>query len=156
MIRTRKHNIKKKSLNEYNFLDLFRDLQRGGPRPKKDKAHIIKIQPIPKTANVCKIYSDGQHVYSQVRFRKGDIIEICPVRTISRSAVFDYDMKQLIFEVEKDLVYVIPFGYCQFYDIKDDNNILPNCDYIWDPNRQVIVITAKTDILPGSKLILEI
>lgn len=131
-----KHNIKKNALNEYNFLDLFRDLQRGAPRPKKDKACIVRIQPIPKTANICKIYSDGQHVYSQIRFHKGDIIEICPVRHISRLAVFDYDMKQLIFEVEKDSVYVIPFGYCQFYDIKDENNnIIPNCDYIWDPNR---------------------
>lgn len=148
-------STKGRHINEYNFLDLFRDLRRGVPRPKKDKSVIVGIHAVPKTANVCKIYSDGEHVYANTRFFKNDIIEICPVRAVSRSAVFDYDMKQIIFEVEKDNVYVIPFGYCQFYDVKDENNN-PNCDYIWDPNRRVIVITALSDIVPGSKLILNI
>jgi hypothetical protein len=32
----------------------------------------------------------------------------------------------------------------------------PNCDYIWDPNQNVIVITALRTIRKGSKLILNI
>lgn len=137
------------------MLDLFRTIQNG-ERDPKDKSVIKGITGIPNDANICKVCSDGNSVYANKTFYTNDIIEICPVKVVSKSVLFDRDLRQIVFEVEKDTTYVIPFGYCQYYDMSSETAEEPNCDYIWDPNQNVIVITALHTIRKGSKLILNI
>ena len=135
-------------LNEYSFAYLFSNVR------KPTKESIKKVNMIPKDANVCRIYSDGSFVYANSVFYTGDIVEVCPVQEISKSALYDSDVRRIVFEVVKNEQYVIPFGYCQFYALSDEYNE-PNCEYIWDPNTKVIVIKALTKISKTDKLVLK-
>ena len=114
---------------------------------------------IPSDANICKVYSDGKSVYTQRKFYKGDIIEICPCREISKQSLYTSDIRKLVFEVVPNEQYVIPMGYCQYYDISQNSSSLVlggNCEYIWDPNRLVIVIKATKNIAKNEKLVLNL
>lgn len=126
---------------------------------KRDKKSVKKIDMIPSDANICKVYSDGKSVYAQRKFYKGDIIEICPCREISKQSLYTSDIRKLVFEVVPNEQYVIPMGYCQYYDISQNSSSLVlggNCEYIWDPNRLVIVIKATKNIAKNEKLILNL
>lgn len=110
---------------------------------------------IPTNANVCKIVSDGKSVYSATTFYPDDIIEVCPTRTIDKSSLYSKDMRDMVFEVVPNKEWVLPFGYCQYYDIpriKEE----PNCTFIWDPVARVVVIKALTKIPKYAKLVLQI
>ena len=143
---TKKH---KKELNEYSLAGLFKTYTK---EPTKEA--VKKINIIPNNANICKVYSDGQYVYANSKFYPGDIIEICPTREVMKSALYDNDVRQIVFEVIKNEQFVIPFGYCQYYELGNEN-VLPNCDYLWDPNTKVIVIKASANLNKGDKLILK-
>ena len=110
---------------------------------------------IPTNVNQCKIYTDGYSVYANSKFYANDIIEICPTKRIDKSSLYSRDVRDIIFEVIPNEYYVIPFGYCQYYDIKNGHNT-PNCDYLWDPISQTIVIKAITKINKYDKLILNL
>lgn len=145
---------KQQHINEYSFAALLKELNGVEYRRNSDKKSIKKIRMIPKNVNVCKIYSDGQHVYAATKFYTGDIVEICPARSVTKSALYDQDVRKLVFEVNKDHTYVIPFGYCQYYDLADETNVA-NVDYVWDPNMNTIIIKAIKNLNIGDKLILE-
>lgn len=147
----RKETVKnKKHINEYSFAALFKAYKK-----EPNKEAVKKINMIPDNVNICKVYSDGQYVYANSTFYAGDIVEICPTMEISKSALYDIDVRKIVFEVKQNEQYVIPFGYCQYYDLCTDT-ILPNCTYIWDPNMKVIVIKASMKIEKGTKLVLNI
>jgi hypothetical protein len=110
---------------------------------------------IPRNANQCKILSDGRSIYTGVAMFPGDIIEICPTKQIDKSALYSKDMRDIVFEVERNEKYVIPFGYCQYYDIADEKHPA-NCDYIWDPNTNTIVIKALLRLPKDTKLYLNL
>lgn len=141
-------------INEYSFAALLRELNNQEPLKEPNKAAVKKIHMIPKNVNVCKIYSDGQHVYAATKFYAGDIVEICPAKSVSKSALYDHDVRKLVFEVNKDHTYVIPFGYCQYYDLADEQHSA-NVDYVWDPNMNTVVIKAITNLNIGDKLVLQ-
>jgi len=119
----------------------------------KDK--IVKINMIPTNANVCKIVSDGKSVYSAVKFYPGDIIEVCPARNINKDALYSKDMREIVFEVVPHEKWVLPFGYCQYYDTAGYGNDA-NCEYTWDADNHVIVIRATEQIPKHSKLVLKL
>lgn len=144
-----KQIITNEQLNERSLAYLFKDIKR----PAKES--IKKVNMIPKTANVCKIYSDGQFVYANSVFYPGDIIEICPVREISKASLYSSDVRHIVFEVVRNEEYVIPFGYCQYYALAEEP-MQANCEYIWDPNTKVIVIKALNKISKTDKLILKV
>ena len=121
----------------------------------KDKAKIKRINMIPRNVNQCKILSDGRSIYTGVAMFPGDIIEICPTKQIDKSALYSKDMRDIVFEVERNERYVIPFGYCQYYDIADETHPA-NCDYIWDPNTNTIVIKAIIRMPKDTKLYLNL
>lgn len=148
------NNNKYKKLDEYNFAALLNAMQNPDYVEKKsDKSVIKKISMIPKNANVCKVYTDGMDVYAATRFYPGDIVEICPARPVTKQALYDRDVRQMVFEVDKDNTYVIPLGYCQYYQLSDEMKPA-NVDYMWDPNQSAIIITALKDIRKGDVLIL--
>ena len=62
----------------------------------------------------------------------------------------------LVFEVEIDTTFVIPMGYCQYYDIIDRFHPEANCDYEWNPEKKVIVIRAIKPIEKRTILVLNI
>jgi hypothetical protein len=105
--------------------------------------------------NQCKVYTDGKSVYANANFYPNDIIEICPTKKINITSLYSRDMRDIILETIPGEEYVIPFGYCQFYDIKDKFNE-PNCDYLWDSISKVLVIKALTKIYKGEKLVLNL
>ena len=144
--------VNNKHINEYSFTALLNAL-RNEPIKQGNRKAIKKVKMIPKNVNVCKIYSDGKSVYAAVNFYEGDIVEICPAKSVTKSALYDNDIRKIVFEVNKDHTYVIPFGYCQYYELADDYNP-GNVDYLWDPNMQTIVIKAIKNISVGDKLIL--
>lgn len=144
------HNREIKHINEYSWYGLFYD------QPKKDKTHIRKIDMIPTNANQCQVYMSGDSVYANTDFYPGDIIEVCPTKPIEKGLLFSRDIREIVFEVVQNEVYVIPFGYCQYYDIISKKNPLANCDYMWDADSKVIVIRAIERILKNSKLILDL
>ena len=139
-------------LNPVNesFLDLFIDK----PEPKKaNKENITKISAIPSDAKQCQIYLRNNVVYAGKTFYPGDIIEICPTKQINRISMFSNDVRSIVFEIKKNDEYIIPFGYCQFYELgNEDNN---NCDYLYDANTKCIVIRATQKIMKNEKLYLK-
>lgn len=143
-------NRKIQHINEYSWYGLFID------QPKKDKSHIRRIDMIPADANCCRIYMHNNSVYANADFCLGDIIEVCPTRPIEKGLLFSRDIREIVFEVVPNEEYVIPFGYCQYYDIVSKINPLSNCDYMWDADSKVIVIRATERILKGSKLVLDL
>ena len=140
----------KKLTERHNWYGLFYDQEQ------RDKKNIKKIDMIPTNKNICNIYSDGYSVYANINYYPNDIIEICPTREIDRSSLYSRDMRNIVFEVIPNEQYVIPFGYCQYYDIINNDNLIPNCDYLWDPIAKTIVIKALTKILKNEKLVLNI
>ena len=137
------------AVNE-SFLDLFIDK----PEPTKaDKKNITKITAIPTDAKQCQIYLRNNVVYAGKTFYPGDIIEICPTKQIDRISMFSNDVRSIVFEIKKNDEYIIPFGYCQFYELgNEDNN---NCDYLYDENTKCIVIRATQKIQKNEKLYLK-
>lgn len=121
----------------------------------RDKTKIKQVNMVPRNANQCKILSDGRSIYTGVAMFPGDIIEICPTKQIDKSALYSKDMRDIVFEVERNEKYVIPFGYCQYYDIADEKHPA-NCDYIWDPNTNTIVIKALLRLPKDTKLYLNL
>lgn len=140
-----------------NFLDeswfsLFYDEQ---PQPR-EKTNVKKIDMIPTNVNQCKICFDGSFVYSKTVFYPGDIIEVCPTKSIDRTSLYSKDMRDIVFEIIPNEYFVIPFGYCQYYDIIRNNKMEPNCDYLWNPDNKTIIIRAIKRIEKMEKLILNI
>lgn len=76
------------------------------------KDHIKKIDMISPSTNACKVITDGKYVYSNVVFYPGDIVEICPTKPISKSALYSKDMRDVVFEVIPNKEWALPFGYC--------------------------------------------
>lgn len=123
---------------------------------KRDKGSIKRINMAATDMNKCKVICDGHNVYANAVFYPGDIIEVCPTRVIDNSALYSRDMRSIVFEVEPKTLYVIPFGYCQYYNIISKDNPVANCDYIWDNNKNVIIIQAISKINKYEQLTLNI
>lgn len=143
---------------EESLYDLF--LSGDGTSKKnkelKSSKNIKNIDMVPTNANQCNVMFDGKSVYSNCKFYPGDIIEICPCRDVSKSSLYSRDIRDMVFEVEPDVDFVIPMGYCQFYDIISRKNKHANCDYEWDPNKRTIIIRAINKIDKYEKLVLNI
>lgn len=139
-----------KHINEHSWYGLFYD------QVKKDKRHIRKIDMIGTDVNRCQVYLYNNSVYANADFYPGDIIEVCPTKPIEKGLLFSRDIRDIVFEVVPNEEYVIPFGYCQYYDIPSRKDPYSNCTYMWDVNARVVVIRAKTKILKDSKLVLDL
>lgn len=137
-------------LNEMSLYGLFKGEQR------RDKNKIKNYKMVPTNANQCRVKYDGKSVYSNSRFHCGDIIEICPTRMVDKSALYSKDVRDMVLEVEPDMMFVIPFGYCQHYDIISSKHPEPNCDYEWNPDDATIIIRALCTVPKDTKLILNI
>ena len=104
-------------------------------------------------ANVCKVKTNGKGVFAAVTFYPGDIVEICPTRNIDKHSLYSKDMREMVFEVVANQEWVLPFGYCQYYDLCN-NDLTANCCFIWDPVQRVIVIRATDKIAKNQRLVL--
>lgn len=127
-----------------SWADFFNDPY--SVKKQKDKKSIKHVDMVPSDINKCKICCDGKYVYANTTFYPGDIVEICPTKQIDNSSLYSNDVRKIVFEVVPNSVYVIPFGYCQFYSIVSSNNPDANCDYKWDAERNIIIIEAITKI----------
>lgn len=93
------------------------------------------------------IPNSGRGVFSNKDFKKGDIIEICPLisdkrENIDKSIVRDYTFKNKFKDEE-----VIVFGLCSIYNHSDNNNIYHDQD-----GKGNMVYTAIRDIKKGEEL----
>ena len=142
----------RKAMNEGRF-DMYGDLL---PDDNRNKFNIQTIDMIPSDAKRCLISFDGKSVYSNAKFFPGEIIEICPARRIAKTSLYAREIRDLAFEVKENTEYVIPMGYCQFYDIDDHMSGIPNCDWEWDEKQMAVIIRAIRRIDKGEKLVLNI
>lgn len=115
---------------------------------------IVKVSPMTPKGNQCKVIYDGEKVYSACVFHPGDIVEICPCKVIDNSALYSRDMRDIVFEIVPQKKYACPFGYAQYYGVSDDEHFA-NCDYMYDPNTNSIVIKACRRIPKNAALILK-
>jgi hypothetical protein len=141
--RTRKH------VNE-SLYGLFSDLTYHS------RDDIREITMVPTDAHVCRVKCDGRSVYANYNFTTGDIIEICPTREVSKDALYSKDIREMVFEVKPNEEYVIPMGYCQFYEITDAFHRESNCDYEWNEKKRSIIIRATDYIDKGTLLVINI
>lgn len=144
-----KYSGQSKSVNE-SMYGLFSDITYHS------RDDIREITMIPTDAYVCRVRCDGKSVYANHAFTPGDIIEICPTREIMKDALYSKDVREMVFEVKPNEQYVIPMGYCQFYEISDAFHNEPNCDYEWDAKKRAIIIRATDYIDKGALLIINI
>ena len=126
------------------------------PSDERNKVDIYNINMIPTDAKKCQVVFDGKSVYAATKFYPGEIIEICPSRRINKSSLFSRDIRDLAFEIVENTEYVIPMGYCQYYDIDDYFNGEPNCDWEWDGKRSSVIIRAIRKMEKDEKLVLNI
>ncbi len=110
---------------------------------------------VPTDKYKCMVACDGKSVYANHKFYAGEIVEVCPVREISKQSLYSRSVRDMAFEVAKD-EYVIPLGYCQFYDILDGFNQEANCSWEWNSKKKTIIIRAIKKIERGEKLVLNI
>lgn len=110
---------------------------------------------VPSDVNKCRVFTDGSSVYSNAKFHCGDVVEICPARSIEKNSLYTKDVRDMAFEVAPD-VFVIPMGYCQYYNVVDAQHPEPNCTYEWDDKRKSVVIRALCTVPKASILILQI
>lgn len=143
--------IYESSLNESWFDDDIRVYNDN--IKKKNKDLISKINMLSGDANVCKVKTNGKGVFAAVTFYPGDIVEICPTRNIDKHSLYSKDMREMVFEVVANQEWVLPFGYCQYYDLCN-NDLTANCCFIWDPVQRVIVIRATDKIVKNQRLVL--
>lgn len=136
-------------LNE-GWHNIFRE------QPKRVKKSIKGIGMIPSNAHQCRVCYDGKSVYANSKFHAGDIIEVCPCRPIERNSLYTRDVRDMVFEVEPNEKFVIPLGYCQYYNIIDGVHPEPNCDYEWNADDSTIVIRALCTIPKSTVLIINI
>jgi hypothetical protein len=80
---------------------------------------------------------------------------MCPAKDISKTALYSNSVRDMAFAINND-EYVIPLGYCQYYDILDSFNNEANCDWEWNPKKRVVAIRATRPIEKGEKLVLNI
>lgn len=121
---------------------------------KRMKQDIQGINMVNDQANVCKIIHNGKAVFAGANFYPNDIIEICPTKNIDKTSLYTKDMRDIVFEVKPNEEWVLPFGYCQYYDI-DNTGDTANCTFLWDPITRNIVIKALRNIKKHEKLILK-
>ncbi|WQJ53265.1 MAG: hypothetical protein [Wendovervirus sonii] len=146
----------------YNQQDLFESWWKENvnwyhenqpERFTKDK--IVKINMIPTDVNACRVKFGGHSVFTNAKFYTGDIIEICPARTVGKESLYSKDMRDIVFEVIPHEKWVVPFGYCQYYkhaDYKNDSN----CSYEWDSKTGNIIIRALCNMPENTELVLQI
>lgn len=121
-----------------------------------DRAEVRGINMVPTDARQCQVKCDGERVFANARFYPEDIIEICPCREISKQSLYTRDVRDMVFEIQKNQRYVIPMGYCQYYSILDSFHREPNCDWEWDAHRNAIIIRAVKPIKRDDELVLNI
>ena len=138
-----------------SWADLFND-EYSIEKQKKEKSSIKCIDMVSSDVNKCKVCYDGQSVYANTTFYPGDIIEICPTRKVNITSLYSDDVRKIVFEVIPKELYVIPFGYCQYYDIVSKQNPIANCDYLWNSDNNTIVIQAIKKIQKYELLVLNI
>lgn len=121
---------------------------------KYDKNTLRRIEPVTTTQLQCNIKFAKRHVWSNCSFGIGDIIEVCPGRKISGDALYSREVRDIAIRVG-DGEYVIPLGYCQFYDVEDAQNPVPNCKEEWNPRTKCVIIRAIADIPKDTILVLQ-
>ena len=122
----------------------------------RDKNVVLGADAVPTNARQCRVRCDGKSVYSSSKFYPGDIIEICPCRKISKMSLYTNDVRDIVFEVVPNQVYVIPLGYCQNYDCINHFHEHSNCKWEWDKDLCSIIIRATTKIPKDTVLVLNI
>lgn len=138
-----------RNLGESAFYGLF-----PGQEPK-DKSVIRNIRPMSPNTRQCDVLFDGVSVTARRAFHPGDVIEVCPTKPISKSSLYSKDMRDIAFEVVRNETFVIPFGYCQYYDVPVDGSPT-NCFFEWDESNRSIRIIASRKIVKGEVLVLDV
>lgn len=85
----------------------------------------------------------GQGVFARQDFKPGDLIEECPI-LITPS--FDR-FRDFLYVGENG--YILPLGYGCLYN----HAVTPNADYIHDPLRELLIITAEKAIKAGEEIV---
>lgn len=116
-----------------------------------DKENILSIDMHDTYETQCKIKMRGNDVVANDNFYIGDIVEIAPCKIMSDNYTISF-IKDLVFEIPGGK-YAMPFGYVQFYELVPEEK-KANCDYLYDPNMETIVIKAIKHIKKGEKLML--
>ena len=120
----------------------------------RDKRDLHKCDMVPTDCLQCNVRFRGKSVYTKCSFRIGDIIEVCPVRKVTKNALYSREVRDMTLEVIPNEEYVIPLGYCQYYDVIDKSHPEPNCSYEWNPRTKCIIIRAIQDIPKDTVLVL--
>ena len=93
------------------------------------------------------IPNSGRGVFANKNFKKGEIVEVCPLisdkrSNINKSIIKDYTFKNKFKDEE-----VIVFGLCSIYNHSDNNNIHHDQD-----GNDNMIYTAVRDINKGEEL----
>lgn len=121
----------------------------------RDKNKLRKCDMIPTDTVQCNVKFKAKSVYSKCKFRAGEIVEVCPVRSIPKTALYSREVRDMAFEAVPGEEYVIPYGYCQFYDIVDRRHPEANCIAEWNPRTRCVIIRADRDIDKDEVLVLQ-
>ena len=103
-----------------------------------------------------KIYFDKGKMRAGRYYRKGDIIEVCPVRLIHNADLHSENVRDMAFVIDTDNhIHAIPFGYALYYRNSKDSGLDGNVDYVLDNTETpTIKIFATNNIKKGNEIIL--
>lgn len=105
-------------------------------KPRKESFNISRIEWRRKPGG-------GYKVYSKTPFRKGEIIEICPLIIIPEISKTIDRLNDIIFEINKERgEYAVVLGYASLYRHSDT----PNVDYAYNRKRNYMLFIANRNI----------
>jgi len=93
------------------------------------------------------IPNSGRGVFANKDFKKGEIVEVCPLISDKRSNINNSIIKDYTFKNKFKDEEVIVFGLCSLYNHSDNNNIYHDQD-----GNDNMVYTAVRDINKGEEL----
>ena len=94
----------------------------------------------------------GRGIFARRNFKRGDIIEVCPVllvppvdhKSLSQTVLDNY-----LFDWESEEDSVLLFGYGGLYN----HSYTPNAQYIRDFNNKTMVVQAIKNIKEGQEIV---
>ena len=130
-------------------------LSRNTPRPKRRPAAAAPPPPDGPALYVRRVRGMGRGVFAGRRYRKGEVIEVCPVIPLTRreyralrGGVLD---RYVFLWTQPGYAVAVVLGLGSIYNTSSD----PNCRYTQRWTTQDMVYRATRDIEPGEQILVD-
>ena len=103
-----------------------------------------------------KILCRNNRVYANKYFCKGDVVEECPIKLMSKKDLYSDNIRDCVFPLDDSgNLYGLPLGYAVCYRNSKDAPVPANVTYYYDESSNMLVFTATSNIKKGCELVID-